>query len=258
MTLEEGNTLGTEQQDSTESSTATETEYAPFFDASKVPAELQPSFKEMQGAWTKKMQGLGDINSAIEAFGGIEEAAPFINQFTTPEGTLAWFKHIASQIGPEAAVELLGYEVKGEEDHYQDSEDDDDESFDAPMTRAEFLEWQQSQETQRQEEIEDKQLNELFSSMGITDDNERYFIANAALKHPVHFGLEKRLQLGKQEHEAYLTGKLDSRVAQQREAAQDGVGSLSGGTPSSDTSSMPKTFAEARVAAMQHLANMNN
>lgn len=252
--------FGTEQSTSTEGTApATEQEFAAFFDATKVPAELQPTFKEMQAAWTKKTQGLGEAYNVFEELGGIEEAVPFIKQFTSPEGTIAWFKHIASEIGTDAAAQLLGIEF--EDEAYDDSDfgyDDEelDDDFDQPMTRAEFLEWQEAQQAQKRAEVEDAQLAALFDTLGINDDSERYFVANAALKHPVHLGMEERLRRGASDHQKYLDAKLEARSKQRQEIEANGVGGLGGGTPSSDTDGAPQTFADAREAAMQYLKSI--
>ena len=58
-----------------ETSTATEVTTAPatngdntFFDPSAVPEELMPAYKNMQGQFTKKMQGLSDSRQKVEAY----------------------------------------------------------------------------------------------------------------------------------------------------------------------------------------------
>jgi hypothetical protein len=46
-----------------------------FIDLKDVPPELQPTWKKMQGAFTKKMQGLADKEKELEGTGKVDETA---------------------------------------------------------------------------------------------------------------------------------------------------------------------------------------
>ena len=76
--LDAGTTEGTTIAEATvepESSTATEVQpvanggdETTFFDPTAVPDELQPAYKNMQGQFTKKMQGLSDSRQKVDAY----------------------------------------------------------------------------------------------------------------------------------------------------------------------------------------------
>ncbi len=58
-----------------------------FFDPKSIPEELMPAYKQMQSAWTKKMQGISDGNKKIEAYDAF---------YSDPQGQL---QRMATQLG---------------------------------------------------------------------------------------------------------------------------------------------------------------
>lgn len=86
------------------------------FDPSSLPEDLQPAYKQMQGAFTKKTQSLAEQRKEFEAAGLSPE---WIKDFQSPETkdqALAWL------------LEQNGYELP--EDQDEETEDYDDENFD--------------------------------------------------------------------------------------------------------------------------------
>lgn len=83
------------------------------FDPSSLPDELQPAYKQLQGAWTKKTQALADQRKEFEAAGLSPEWVTALQNPETKDQALAWF------------LSQHGYELPEE----QGEEESDDENF---------------------------------------------------------------------------------------------------------------------------------
>jgi hypothetical protein len=67
-----------------------------FFDPKSLPEELMPAYKQMQSAWTKKMQGISDSRKKIEAYDAfysnpqqqLQQMATQLGYQLTPAGQL--------------------------------------------------------------------------------------------------------------------------------------------------------------------------
>lgn len=74
-----------------------------FYDASKVPPELQPTFREMQGAMTKKAQQLAEIKKQAEAtVRGRSDKEAMLDQIMAEPRFVAYLRSLAEGRDPLA------------------------------------------------------------------------------------------------------------------------------------------------------------
>ena len=110
----QGTTVASDQiTDSGTGGTADES----FFDPQSIPDELQPAYKQMQGAWTKKMQEVSANQKKIDAYNSFEQ---------NPMDTL---KQLSQQYGYSL--------VQGEQPKAQNGENLEFESWEQVIQTAE-------------------------------------------------------------------------------------------------------------------------
>lgn len=166
------------------SAATTEPEYfSENFDPSTLDEALQPAYKQMQGAWTKKTQELAEQRKQAES------ATAFFNDLQSEdnrEGALAW---LADNLGgPDQLIAALGYQFN-----------DDTDQTDLDPTEQMRSEWEQFKAQQSQREAQQaeeayvsqvdahlvegvKQINAQLSQQGrdaLTDDEQRLVVKNA-------------------------------------------------------------------------------
>ena len=219
-----------------------------FYDASKVPDHLKPSFTEMQKAWTQKTQEIAPWKG-LSKYGQAEEISTFLENLQTEEGALGLFLDMADKLGipRDSLAELANKQVS------TDSSVDEDE--DAPMTRAEFRAWQQAQEeakwTQEAESAKaqaNREIDEAIAEFGITDPDELQAVYSYAATHPVELGHKERIRLGIEQMNAFVARKAGSKpppAATQLPVDLEGEGARGGAA-----AEPPKTLEEAKKQAL--------
>lgn len=213
-----------------------------FFDATKVDPALQPSFKEMQAAWTKKVQEVAPYRRFSE-FGEPDEVYDFLQNFTSQEGVLKWWFQVANQLGltQEQLAQLLGGEaeddVDSRENPYQQEKQPD------YLTREDFIKWQQQVADQQRQTQEDFEVERTLKELGVSEEDEP-FVLIAAAKQPRNLSYAERIKRGYEQ----VQGRYEAVVSQRAEAARQKKEkvptNLSGGIPN-EGEAPPKNFDEA-------------
>lgn len=255
---------GNDQTEATNQSVEGSAEEA-FFDAAKVAQldpRLVPSYKEMQGAYTKKTQEIAEQRKAYTAFekqyGDLNTVSTFLGSIAEPEGLLNWWAQVGEELGlnrqqlaalfnatggdPTAVAQV----VEGQKPEGLPLPNDPNR----PLTVAEFQKHQQEIQAAEARQVEDRTVQAVMAKAGITQDDPKWmWVIQAAQRQPQYLGTEVRLQRGLAEHQQYLdsyAAQTAAKHATKQAAAPKGLG---GGLPAGGRPAPPKTFAEARVSA---------
>jgi hypothetical protein len=222
-----------------------------FFDNSKLPPELQPTHKEMQAAWTKKVQEVAPWRK-LEQYGSAEEVGQFLSQFSEPQGILNWWFQVAQELGvPQEALAKL---LQGEQGPGQQNAGQQPDDLAQPMTKQEFLQWQQQQQAVAVRQQEDAEVASALQQLQVPPEIQDQVIL-AAYRQPFHLGYTERLKRGytqvQEAQKAYLS-RAQGEAARKNEAAPRSMG---GSAPGTETP-LPKTMDEARARAKARLAGL--
>lgn len=218
-----------------------------FYDATRVPAELQPSFREMQAAWTKKSQEAADAlrwhKSFSESYGDIEEVSGFLDTLRDPDGLYSFVQTLAQELGitpaqAEQAIEQAQEIGNNQNPQGSANSPQNPNDLNRPMTVQEFMQWQQQQEqkeVQRREDVEiDRMLQglEIPESLKGQEQEFSYHVLAQANRLPAHLGYAERIKRA----QASVRSMLDAYASAQSATANETNGSapapLGGGMPS--------------------------
>lgn len=263
--------LGTEveaiegQTEATDESVEGSAEEA-FFDAAKVAQldpRLVPSYKEMQGAYTKKTQEIAEQRKAYAAFekqyGDLSTVSTFLGSIAEPEGLLNWWAQVGEEMGLNrqqlaALFDATGGDpaqvaqvVEGAEKPAGLPLPNDPNR---PLTVAEFQRHQQEIQAAEARQAEDRTVQTVMSKAGINPGDAQYlWVIQAAQRQPQYLGTEVRLQRGLAEYKQHLdsyAAQTAAKHATKQAAAPKGLG---GGLPAGGRPDAPKTFADAKASA---------
>lgn len=123
------------------------------FDPSTLPPELQPAYKQMHGAFTKKSMSVAEQRK--EAEGAIQ----FISALQSEDQRTAALQQLVETIGEDAVLEALGIEV--EDDGEDEPLGDDEPEFRDPRVDALLEERQREADLKAQQQVEDAITTEI-------------------------------------------------------------------------------------------------
>lgn len=255
---------GNDQTEATTQSVEGSAEEA-FFDAAKVAQldpRLVPSYKEMQGAYTKKTQEIAEQRKAYAAFekqyGDLSTVSTFLGSIAEPEGLLNWWAQVGEEMGLNrqqlaALFDATGGDpaqvvaaVEGEKPAGLPLPNDPNR----PLTMADFNRYQQEQQAIVARQQEDQTVQTAMAKAGINRDDPQYlWVIQAAQRQPQYLGTEVRLQRGLAEYKQHLdsyAAQTAAKHAAKQAAAPKGLG---GGLPAGGRPDAPKTFADAKASA---------
>jgi len=226
-----------------------------FYDATKVPEALQPTFRDMQAAWTKKTQDAAASLKRFEDYGSVDEVASFLDQFQSTDGVLAWWFNIADQLG--VPREALGRLLKGGTSPEGGEPDEDEDLLDPSEKRIRQLEQQlqgltQAQQqslTQQQEAQEAAEVDSALKEYEVTEE-EADIVLLHAFRQPAHLGYRERIKRGVESARGSLDQVVQKRAAASKEK-RDALPTKLGGTLPTTSAEAPKTFAEARKRSLE-------
>ncbi len=215
-----------------------------FYDVNKVPKELQESFKQMQGAWTKKNQTISEKYRWADNYGGPEQVQQVLDYLQTDEGMLEYSVRALQRMGvPQEAIQSL---LAGEQDEDMDDTDEDDPGY---ATREDLAAFQQqlqmekvNQYRQAQRSHDQAQIDQTLKELKVPAEVERLVIA-AAYAHPKNLGYPERLRRGWKDFQQVAGGPTPGGPR----------GLKQGNTPFS-AAKPPKTMEEAAEMARQFAA----
>lgn len=269
---------------STEGAPDASAEEQAFFDINQIPEEdrekLAPSFKAMQGAWTKKTQelaktkqSLGDLTTIVEQLGGPETVSGFLSRISTDDGVLGWWKDVAERIGPERAIEMLGINGTApkatKDDPGPKGGKVESELPEGVLTKAEWNAYLAEQAEAQKVEATKREIDSAFETIKVPA-KDREIVRLFAGETPAYLPLAERIRRGNENYQTYLQEKAEELAAAQKANGKSAEGEptdskkapgiLKGSTPLT-TASKPKTIKEAHeVAALmiKQLRGSNN
>lgn len=153
------------------------------FDPTSLPDELQPAYKQMQGAFTKKTQEIAEQRKAAES------AQAFFTALNDPEQRSDAIRWLAENYGEEAVYEALGLDVSEDEE----PEDNTDDRFRDPRVDELLQEREQQKQAAQQEaqlahieKLVDAQFAEVAKAAGyeLDEDEQQAILADAISSFP--------------------------------------------------------------------------
>lgn len=255
---------GTTPADPAGTQAATPVQDPAFYDVNKVPQALQASFKDMQGTWTKAMQSFTPYKDFEAKYGKLDEVQQVLDQLRDPQGVLNWWVGVAQELGvdqaklsalfqqdevtPQGATQVpaAGPQAPAANDP------------NAPMTRAEFQQWQQmttqQQVAAQHQATEDQQVEAALTNLKVPAE-DRQLVLTLAQAHPAHLGYAERIARG----HADLQTRYQA-AASARPSAPNVPTGLGGGAPTgaqSGSGYKPGSgFKAAEKGAAAFLANL--
>lgn len=251
-----------------------------FYDAKKL-AELDPrlvpSYKDMQGSYTKKTQALADQAREYEAYkqfeqtyGGrdaLTQAQGLLDLIRDPsgKGNVELFALVGEALGLTrqqlAGLWGEGQQTPGAQAPSQPNPNDPNR----PMTVAEFqqlqVQWQQdatnAQEDQQVEGLLGQYSKQVDLSSKAEGNPARDFVLLAAERLPAHLGYAERIKRGVEAYQSHLdayAAKVGQRTLDANSTAPRPLG---GAMPGSSGPTAPRDFAEARQRAEARLNNLD-
>jgi hypothetical protein len=236
----------------------TEPEYfSENFDPSTLDESLQPAYKQMQGAWTRKTQELAEQRKQAEsvqaAFNDLQSEDP-----ETSQGALNWLTQtgLLNENTLQKVLPAFGYE-------FDDQTDDQEDEGPQYMTREEY-EQSRAQEAENayvnavddhlQSEIE--QINSQLKEQGLPEleDDEQQAIVFSALQAnqpgqmPDVRSVFDRYQ---QRLEARMDGRLKGWAGSKRGGATTGGGAAATGVPDLDNTQARREHLAEEIAKWQ-------
>ena len=155
----------TSEVEQTQRATETEPDTFTNIDPSTLAPELQTIYKQMQGDYTRKTQGVSQRERELNAFGGVDEvrnAVEFVHALRDPDnlvqlhGELSEYLQANGLSRAEAdavATEEVNRQANSNDEEWGYSDPDDDlrrELQELKNQHQELLTWRQEQEEQRQ------------------------------------------------------------------------------------------------------------
>lgn len=217
-----------------------------WFDAKKVPAELQPTFREMQASWTRKTQEAAEAmrwhKSFTENYGDVNEVTGFLDTLRDPDGLYNFVQTLAQELGitpaqaAQVAQQVAGNDLTGNSQQtpndltpQQGEVNPNDPN--RPMTMGEFMAWQQQIQQQDAERQEDAQLDGILKSLNIPDEQQYYVLAEAN-RLPAHLGYSERLKRAHANLQSMFDAYASSQVTKAAETNNTAPTPFGGGMPS--------------------------
>lgn len=226
-----------------------------FFDASKVPPQLQPSFREMQAAWTKKVEAAKEETKWLDAYGvSREQLRSFLDQINHPQGLRSWWEGIAQQYGlsPAQLQSMLnGGQPHGNQNGYQQPQPAQQQvqqqpqyqdPSQRPMTIAEFQAFQQQQQFAAQAAAEDREVETALKELKVPEAATQ-MVLGAAMAQPQWLGYTERIKRGLDQYNQMVNQALASSPK------GPGAPKPMGGTIPNPTGPAPKNLDEAKAAS---------
>lgn len=255
-----------EETEAPEAEQTPEQEVAAFYDATKVPEALQPSFKEMQAAWTKKNQEFTPYRDFEKSYGKLDEVKAVMDQLRDPQGVLNWWVGVAQELGVSQeklsalfaqAQEATPVAPAGTPAAPAGAANPNDPN--RPMTLAEFQGWQAAQQqAQYQAQVqssEDAQVENALTQLKVAPE-ARQFVLVAAQQQPANLGYGERIRRGYEQYQSHLDGYMQSKQAAAAANASAPRG-LAGAMPGAGGSPAgPRNFKDALKGAEAFLQGL--
>lgn len=247
---------GNQTEEVSEQTQATEEEV--FFDANMVPEPLRESYRQMQGAFTKKTQEIAPWRG-LSKYGTADELGEFLEGLQSQEGLLGFWFDVADRLGLDREDLTALMAGGGEEENLLDENtfgtEEVEDGDDPPLTRSQFEQWLRSQEATRVEAEEDRLVQDTLEELGVKPEEERFVLA-AAMQYPQNLGYTERLRRGYADFQEFTKNAISS-AQQTRQEQLNNVPDDLGGEPGAEAPDGPQDFNEARRAAMRMMENLS-